>query len=197
MRRVQERAKNAMVETGGGTGRMAKHYTASLFKVAPEANWGYVGKVQQRVRIPETEARKPTGAQADGTAKTDVGGVSLRTKEAHRKAKADGGIVGDEEVQQRVQRYEETGTEKIASPTELWELFHAQRQRCALTGEKLTASNSSIDHIVPLCDGGTNLIGNLQWVTTQVNQMKNTMGQAEFIKVCGMVYERAAGTKMS
>lgn len=193
---MQKCITSAVVRTGGNTGRMANYHTASLFEFTQENSRGHVGKVQQRVLIPQAEARKPTGAQAGSTAKTGVGGVPLRTEKACRKAKAGGRIVADEEVQQRLQRYEETGTEKIASPTELWELFHRQGQRCALTGERLTASNSSIDHIVPLCDGGTNLIDNLQWVTTQVNQMKNTMGQAEFVKVCGMVYERAVGTKM-
>lgn len=176
---------------------MANHYTASLFEFTQEISRGYVGKVPQRVHIPKTQARKPTGPQTDSAAAANVGGLPLRTETDYSKAKANIGIVANEEVQQRLQRYEKTGAEKIASPTELWELFHRQGQRCALTGEKLTASNSSIDHIVPLCDGGTNLIDNLQWVTTQVNQMKNTMGQEEFINACGMVYKWSVGTKMA
>jgi hypothetical protein len=62
---------------------------------------------------------------------------------------------------------------------------------CALTSEPLCAmevnNNASLDRI----DSGAGYIeGNLQWVTSQVNMMKQHYSQEEFIKVCCSVADK-------
>ena len=62
---------------------------------------------------------------------------------------------------------------------------------CALTAEPLNAmevsNNASLDRI----DSKIGYIeGNLQWVTSQVNMMKQNYSQEEFIKVCCSVADK-------
>jgi|688.fasta_scaffold270557_2 hypothetical protein len=74
-----------------------------------------------------------------------------------------------------------------ASAGELLKKVKSQRFRCALSGVKLVPETAQLDHIVPLSNGGTNDIENLQWLDARVNKAKGTMSQAEFIKMCKQV----------
>lgn len=67
-------------------------------------------------------------------------------------------------------------------------LFEAQGRRCALTGVSLVPGlNASIDHKVPRAKGGSDDIGNLQWVDLKVNLMKRDMDIPEFLTACESV----------
>jgi hypothetical protein len=73
---------------------------------------------------------------------------------------------------------------EVATAAELMGLIEQQEFRCAISGAKLTPSNSVLDHIIPVANGGGNGIENLQWVRRNVNTMKATMSQEEFLKIC-------------
>ncbi len=69
----------------------------------------------------------------------------------------------------------------------LWNKWKTQRGRCALTGERLTADNSAIDHILPVSRGGTHQISNLRWLTRDVNYSKGALTDIEFFSLCESV----------
>ena len=72
----------------------------------------------------------------------------------------------------------------------LWELFLQQHQNCSLTGEPLkfdvrvkhqTASLDRID------SSKGYIVGNVQWVHKDINNMKQSLSQAQFIEWCKKV----------
>ena len=73
---------------------------------------------------------------------------------------------------------------RTATASQLRSLIDSQGYKCALSGAPLTPESAQLDHKVPLAEGGTNEIDNLQWVTKQVNAAKGTMSQAEFVAMC-------------
>lgn len=79
--------------------------------------------------------------------------------------------------------------------SQLYELLERQGFRCALSGQLLEPSTASIDHIRPISGGGEHEIGNLQWVTNNINRAKGRMSNDEFINMCLMVAERYRQSK--
>lgn len=75
---------------------------------------------------------------------------------------------------------------------ELMQLITKQDFRCALTGVKITPENAVVDHIEPVANGGDHSIENLQWVHKEVNRMKGSMEQIEFISICRKVAQWTA-----
>ena len=73
------------------------------------------------------------------------------------------------------------------SAVQLKELIEQQDYRCAASGELLEPSSASLDHIVPVADGGTNELSNLQWLHAEVNRMKGTLPMGRFIELCGKI----------
>lgn len=68
---------------------------------------------------------------------------------------------------------------------DLMRLLRMQEYRCALTGDTLTPSNCSLDHIEPFSrHEGNHVLDNLQLVTDAVNRAKGTMNNREFIDMC-------------
>ena len=65
------------------------------------------------------------------------------------------------------------------------DLLISQRGRCALTNEKLTKENVSIDHIVPCGKGGSHDFTNLQLVTNEINKIKRDC--VNFSEMCRRV----------
>lgn len=63
-------------------------------------------------------------------------------------------------------------------------LLEKQQYKCALTGSKLTPELASIDHVVPLMDGGQNFVENLEIVRCDINAAKGTMSRDAFVKLC-------------
>lgn len=66
----------------------------------------------------------------------------------------------------------------------IMEIVERQQRRCALTDWPLTPETASIDHIVPLCQGGAHDLINAQMVDWRVNKAKGTMSNDEFIAMC-------------
>lgn len=85
--------------------------------------------------------------------------------------------------------YASRSRDSHGSPTtfDLTKLLEVQSYKCALTGVRLEANIAELDHKVPLSRGGTNEIGNLQWVHKEVNRAKGTMDNDEFITMCRKV----------
>ena len=71
-----------------------------------------------------------------------------------------------------------------ATANQLMSLLQFQQFRCALTGDKLTPGIARCDHVVPVSEGGSNHIENLQWVTEDINRAKGVMSQDQFIQMC-------------
>lgn len=67
------------------------------------------------------------------------------------------------------------------------DLVIAQKCRCALTGERLTVDNVSIDHIIPVAKGGTNELSNLRLLTKRVNNALWDSSDEDFISLCKRV----------
>jgi 5-methylcytosine-specific restriction endonuclease McrA len=74
-----------------------------------------------------------------------------------------------------------------ATPRDLRHLIEFQEYRCALSGVPLTPEVARLDHIKPVADGGNDLLENLQWVHEDVNRMKGSLSQDQFIKWCSMI----------
>ncbi len=82
-----------------------------------------------------------------------------------------------------------------------WDLFVAQGKRCALTNVPLTlspksmkagASSASLDRI----DSSKGYIpGNVQWLHRDINFMKTSLPQSEFINWCRLVADHAGRIK--
>ena len=71
--------------------------------------------------------------------------------------------------------------------TDLKKLLEVQGYKCALSGVRLEPKNAELDHKVPLSRGGTNDLGNLQWLDRNVNRAKGTMDNEEFIAMCKQI----------
>ena len=71
--------------------------------------------------------------------------------------------------------------------SDLRKLLEMQGYKCALSGVRLEPKNAELDHKVPLSRGGTNDLGNLQWLTREVNRAKGAMDNDEFIAMCNQV----------
>ena len=66
----------------------------------------------------------------------------------------------------------------------MWKIAKKQKCKCALTGEKLTRKNISVDHIIPISKGGLNVASNVQLVTLHANKVKNNMSNTELLEFC-------------
>jgi 5-methylcytosine-specific restriction endonuclease McrA len=69
----------------------------------------------------------------------------------------------------------------------LLKMLQDQQYRCALTGEELTPATASLDHKIPLSQGGTSDLDNLEIILLQVNAAKGSMTRDEFIALCRKV----------
>jgi 5-methylcytosine-specific restriction endonuclease McrA len=73
------------------------------------------------------------------------------------------------------------------SAFDLWKIARKQKLKCALSGEKLTNENMSIDHIVSKSKGGLNIPSNVRLVLKPINTARQTMTDKEFIELCKKV----------
>ena len=88
---------------------------------------------------------------------------------------------------EKVQKLAKRSREKVASRSELLDLVYAQEFRCALSGAELTPDDATLDHKLPVANGGDHSVGNLQVVSNTVNRMKGTMTHDEFVAWCKRV----------
>jgi 5-methylcytosine-specific restriction endonuclease McrA len=80
-----------------------------------------------------------------------------------------------------------TKRKRAATAKELYQLVEKQDYRCALSGMKITPKTSRIDHKTPVSVGGSDEIENLQWVHEELNRMKGSLDNDEFIEICRKV----------
>lgn len=73
-------------------------------------------------------------------------------------------------------------------------LLEWQGYRCALTGRPLTPDTASLDHIVPVRDGGEHSIENAQVLHKDVNRAKSTLTHKQFVQLCREVVDHTAFT---
>ena len=64
------------------------------------------------------------------------------------------------------------------------QLLEYQGYRCALTGRHLTPDEASLDHIVPVRDGGEHVIENAQILHRDVNRAKSVLSHDAFVQLC-------------
>jgi 5-methylcytosine-specific restriction endonuclease McrA len=72
-------------------------------------------------------------------------------------------------------------------------LIQNQDYRCALTGRRLAPEDAALDHIVPVSRGGEHVMENVQVLQKQVNRVKHTLTNEEFIALCREVVAHADG----
>jgi 5-methylcytosine-specific restriction endonuclease McrA len=80
----------------------------------------------------------------------------------------------------------------VVTAANVLRLLEYQHYRCALTGRRLTPGAASLDHIVPVRDGGEHRIENTQALHKDVNRAKSTMSVEEFVRLCREVVRHAA-----
>ena len=102
--------------------------------------------------------------------------------------------LGFSDIRDTIQKRER---KEKATASELMSLLKKQHYKCALSGLDLTPETANLDHIVPRKNGGSDSICNLQWLATEVNRMKGTMEQEQFVKICGEVWRNNASPPMS
>ncbi len=64
------------------------------------------------------------------------------------------------------------------------QLLDFQNYRCALTGRSLTPDEASLDHVVPVRDGGEHVIENTQVLHRDVNRAKSILSNQQFLDLC-------------
>lgn len=84
--------------------------------------------------------------------------------------------------------------EDIITARDLFSIAKKQKLLCALTGDRLTKDNISVDHIVPKSKGGKNIISNIRLVTYDVNMSKHNHTDDEFLTLCKKVLLRSSVT---
>jgi hypothetical protein len=73
---------------------------------------------------------------------------------------------------------------------DLQKLFDSQNGICPYTGTELVIGiNASVDHKIPKSQGGSNDLGNLQWVYLPVNMMKHKYKEEEFLDIVKLIYK--------
>jgi len=73
------------------------------------------------------------------------------------------------------------------------QLLEDQQYQCALTKRSLEPQNACIDHIVALSCGGEHRLSNIQVLDREVNRAKGTLGNDEFVAMCGEVWLTSTG----
>ena len=89
----------------------------------------------------------------------------------------------EKEAEQYSGESENTDEGKV-TPATLEAIMKLQRGKCYYSGQTLTLENVSCDHLQPLTRGGKHVPSNVVLCTKQVNQMKGTMTESEFVSLC-------------
>jgi hypothetical protein len=77
---------------------------------------------------------------------------------------------------------------ELITLSQLWRLAKRQRLICPISGIKLNNNNISLDHIIPFSQGGKNVIENIQLIDYNINIMKNSHSQQEFLSIIKTIY---------
>ena len=111
-------------------------------------------------------------------------GYAFSVDDFKGKTEADG-CVGDEVSFDDMFGQEErpdAGVQKITIQS-LRDLLREQNGRCAISGIELTPEDCELDHIQAIANGGSHSMGNVQLLNSNINRMKGTMSNQEFIEL--------------
>lgn len=61
------------------------------------------------------------------------------------------------------------------------------------TNVALTPATTTLDHVVPRHLGGSDALSNLQWLHKDINAMKGSLTEVDFVAVCRLIVERYDG----
>jgi len=86
------------------------------------------------------------------------------------------------ETAERRNMAEYTLSSGIYEKSDILKILEIQNYKCYFSGEPISESpkNYSIDHLKPVCDGGSSWPGNLALVIREINQKKHSRTKAEF-----------------
>lgn len=70
-----------------------------------------------------------------------------------------------------------------------WELFIQQERKCVLTGVELSFGKNKTASLDRIDSSGNYELGNVQWVHKDINLMKQSFSQEQFIEYCRMVVQ--------
>lgn len=79
-------------------------------------------------------------------------------------------------------------------PHQLFGILKKQKRLCALTGRRLTAENFSVDHIIPIKNGGKGYLDNIRFVVNDANRARGTLTDAELLSLCKDIMTHSTGT---
>ncbi len=167
------KGREATVEYLGEKMRFSSKQFASAFNKFQEDDKRLIA-AYHKTRSP-VKCIKETGRQCSAHT------IGKRLRVLARRAGADG-------IRELFAR--NTALKKTATAKDLLAKIESQGFRCALSGLPITPETASLDHIVPVSEGGSHSVANLQWVHTSVNVMKARLSQMEFIETCKKVAAR-------
>ena len=79
------------------------------------------------------------------------------------------------------------------------QVFAKFKNRCAYCGDRLTPETRTIDHIIPLSEGGSNYITNFFPACTQCNTLKSSLSLRDFkvqLRVEMFYFEQLINTRL-
>jgi hypothetical protein len=109
------------------------------------------------------------------------------TAEMREEAVAVAAVEAESVKRDKLIRKEAKKANKKANAEQLMQLIKRQSFRCALSGVEISPETARLDHIMPVSQGGTDEIVNLQWLHVDANTAKGTMSQEQFILMCRRV----------
>lgn len=89
-----------------------------------------------------------------------------------------------------VEQRERQRIKKVSRADKLLQRLTENGFKCEYSGLPLTVSNMQLDHIIPVCDGGSSKLSNVAIVHKDINRMKGSMGIERFIELCKRVVAR-------
>ena len=81
----------------------------------------------------------------------------------------------------------------------LTDIWLKQNKKCVYTDDTLIpAENMSLDHIISIFNNKTlsNELKNVQWVTKDINMIKNKLSHDQFINLCEKIYKKHNNKKI-
>lgn len=69
------------------------------------------------------------------------------------------------------------------------QVFNRQSGRCSMCGQKMQYTNFTVDHIVPISNGGSNSLDNLEAMCYMCNHMKDNYSKEDFLNHIKIIYE--------
>ena len=69
------------------------------------------------------------------------------------------------------------------------QVYNIQNGRCSMCGDKIQYTNFTVDHIIPVCKGGSNTLDNMEAMCGICNQMKRDHLKNDFLNHIEKIYK--------